>query len=77
MTKRYLAALVNARAKRLQMNSFSTLEELEKYADDTVSNVYFLILEGCGIKNVHADHAASHLGKAQGIVQQLRCLLNF
>lgn len=67
--------LINARAKRLQLNSFSNLEELEKYADETVSNVYFLILEGSGVRNVNADHAASHLGKAQGIVQQLRLLI--
>lgn len=45
---------------------------MEKYAERTVSNVYYLILEGCKIKNINADHAASHLGKAQGIVQQLR-----
>lgn len=45
---------------------------MEKYVEKSVSNVYYLILEGCGVKNVHADHAASHLGKAQGIVQQIR-----
>lgn len=75
LTRRYLAALVSARAKRLQLNSFATLEELEKYADETVSNVYFLILEGSGVRNVNADHAAAHLGKAQGIVQQLRFII--
>lgn len=72
LTKRYLISLVNARAKRLVLNNFASLEEVEKYADETVSNLYFLILEGSGVRNVHADHAASHLGKAQGIVQQLR-----
>lgn len=45
---------------------------MEKYAEQTVSSTYYLILEGCGVKNVDADHAVSHLGKAQGIVQQLR-----
>lgn len=45
---------------------------MEKYAERTVSNVLYLILEGCKVKNINADHAASHLGKAQGIVQQLR-----
>lgn len=29
-------------------------------------------MEAGGIKNVNADHAASHLGKAQGLVQLLR-----
>lgn len=45
---------------------------METYAERSVSNVFYLILEGCGAKNIHADHAASHLGKAQGLVQQLR-----
>lgn len=54
------------------MKHFNSLEDMEKYAEKSVSSVYYLILEGCGVKNVHADHAASHLGKAQGITQQLR-----
>lgn len=50
---------------------------METYAEKSVSNVLYLILEGCGMKNIHADHAASHLGKAQGLVQQIRyCILN-
>lgn len=45
---------------------------MEKYAEHSVSSVYYLILEGSGIKTINADHAASHLGKSQGIVQQIR-----
>lgn len=45
---------------------------MEKYAEMSVSNVLYLILEGCGVKNIHADHAASHLGKAQGLSQHIR-----
>lgn len=56
----------------MNRSTFSTLEDIEKYTEKTVSHVYYLILEGNKIKNIHADHAASHLGKAQGIVQQLR-----
>lgn len=48
------------------------MDEAEKYAEQTVSSTYYLILEGSGISNMDADHAASHLGKAQGLVQQLR-----
>lgn len=47
---------------------------MEKYAEQSVSSVYYLILEGSNIRNVHADHAASHLGKAQGFVQLLRSI---
>lgn len=67
-----MKTLISARSQRLEINTFKNLDELEKYAEDTVSNVYYLILEGANVRNVHADHAASHLGKAQGIVQQLR-----
>lgn len=51
---------------------FNTIDDVEKYAHDTVSSIYFLILGIAGISNVHADHAASHLGKAQGITNILR-----
>ncbi|CAG9772020.1 unnamed protein product [Ceutorhynchus assimilis] len=74
LTKRYLNNLVVARQNYINKTSFQTLEEMEKYLEQTMSNVYYLILEGCNIKNVHADHAASHLGKAQGIIQQLRSI---
>lgn len=47
---------------------------MEKYAERSVSNVLYLILEGCGVQNIHGDHVASHLGKAQGLVQQIRLL---
>lgn len=65
-------SLIDSRRECLQSTSFYTLEDMEKYADKSVSSVLFLILEGSGINNVNADHAASHLGKAQGIVNQLR-----
>lgn len=54
------------------MKSFVSLEEMEKYVEKSVSSVLYLVLEGCGVQNINADHAASHLGKAQGLVQQIR-----
>lgn len=45
---------------------------MERYAEETVSTVYYLILNIAGISNIHADHAASHLGKAQGLSNLLR-----
>lgn len=71
-TKRYFKNLINSRSDHFSKNTFNNLEDIEKYTENTVSNVYYLLLEGSGVKNIHADHAASHLGKAQGIVQQLR-----
>lgn len=75
-TKRYFKNLVQARSDNLTVSIFDTLEDMEKYSEKSVSNVYYLLLEGVGVRNVNADHAASHLGKAQGLVQQLRQVLN-
>lgn len=72
LTKRYLKNLIACRVENINKTHFLDLDALEKYADQSVSNVYYLLLEGSGVRNVHADHAASHLGKAQGILQQLR-----
>ncbi|KRT78295.1 hypothetical protein AMK59_7113, partial [Oryctes borbonicus] len=72
LTKRYFKTLISSRSEFINKNIFLNLEEIEKYSEKTVSNVYYLLLESNRIKNIHADHAASHLGKAQGIVQQLR-----
>ncbi|XP_022914141.1 NADH dehydrogenase (ubiquinone) complex I, assembly factor 6 [Onthophagus taurus] len=74
LTKRHFKTLIISRSELLNKNSFNTMSELETYAEKTVSTVYYLILESCGIKNIHADHAASHIGKAQGITQLLRTI---
>lgn len=52
--------------------TFMSVKDIEDYCEQSVSSVYYLMLDGAGIKNVHVDHAASHLGKAQGIVNLLR-----
>ncbi|XP_026468564.1 NADH dehydrogenase (ubiquinone) complex I, assembly factor 6-like isoform X2 [Ctenocephalides felis] len=74
LTKSFLKRLLQSRELRLLKSFCVTTEDLLKYSEDSVSCVYYLALEGCGVKNVHADHAASHLGKAQGIANMLRSL---
>lgn len=73
LSKMYFHRLVKAR-RRLGNVSFLTVKELEDYAEQTNSSVYYLLLEAAGIKNIHADHAVSHLGKAQGISNIIRSL---
>lgn len=70
MTKRYFERLITAR--KIANLNFVTMKQMEQYAEDTVSSVNYLILESLNCKNVNADHAASHLGKAQGISNLLR-----
>lgn len=53
---------------------FSTLDELEQYAEQSTASAYYLLLKLCGVNDLNADHAASHLGKAQGITNMLRTL---
>uniref|UniRef100_A0A8C6T6P5 NADH:ubiquinone oxidoreductase complex assembly factor 6 n=1 Tax=Neogobius melanostomus TaxID=47308 RepID=A0A8C6T6P5_9GOBI len=62
LTKRWLQRIVTDRVRNLQ--------ELESYSENTQSSLLYLLLET--LKDVHVDHAASHIGKAQGIVTCLR-----
>lgn len=52
--------------------NFITTKQLEDYAEQSVSSVYYLLLETLKVNNVNVDHALSHLGKAQGIANMLR-----
>lgn len=73
LTKAFLKRLVTAR-DRPPNKQFITCKDMEEYADQTVSPIYFLLLEICGVKDMNVDHAASHLGKAQGITNLLRAI---
>lgn len=50
------------------------IEDLEKYAEDTVSTLLYMTLQAGGIKSTAADHAASHIGKASGLLLLLKAL---
>ena len=72
LSKHYFKRLIEARFKKLSDSTFVDLESLEKYAENTVSSIYYLLLEAQGIKDVNTDHFASHLGKAHGIITLIR-----
>ncbi|KAG7233164.1 hypothetical protein INR49_007413 [Caranx melampygus] len=72
LTKRWLLRVITEREKDLDDRAYRNLQELESYSENTQSSLIYLLLECLGLKNVHADHAASHIGKAQGIVTCLR-----
>ncbi|KAG8312535.1 NADH dehydrogenase (ubiquinone) complex I, assembly factor 6 [Homalodisca vitripennis] len=74
LQKHHLRSLVSARVGRLSSVTFPNLEALEQYAESSVSPIFYLLLQAVGVQNVHADHAASHLGKAQGIANTVRGL---
>ncbi|XP_048214898.1 NADH dehydrogenase (ubiquinone) complex I, assembly factor 6 isoform X1 [Perognathus longimembris pacificus] len=72
LTKRWLMKIIDEREKNLDDKAYRNIQELENYAENTQSSLLYLTLEILGIKDLHADHAASHIGKAQGIVTVLR-----
>ncbi|KAK2588016.1 hypothetical protein KPH14_004090 [Odynerus spinipes] len=74
LSKRYFKRLIDARLDKLEKSTFPNIEAMENYAENTVSSIYYLLLEAHGIKNMNADHAASHLGKAHGIVTLIRSI---
>ncbi|XP_024917292.1 NADH dehydrogenase (ubiquinone) complex I, assembly factor 6 isoform X2 [Cynoglossus semilaevis] len=72
LTKRWFLRMITEREKDLDDRAFRNIQELESYSENTQSSLLYLLLETLGVKNVHADHAASHIGKAQGVVTCLR-----
>uniref|UniRef100_A0ABI7YK49 NADH:ubiquinone oxidoreductase complex assembly factor 6 n=4 Tax=Felis catus TaxID=9685 RepID=A0ABI7YK49_FELCA len=72
LTKRWLMKIIDEREKNLDDKPYRNIQELENYAENTQSSLLYLTLEILGVKDLHADHAASHIGKAQGIVTCLR-----
>ncbi|XP_036034029.1 NADH dehydrogenase (ubiquinone) complex I, assembly factor 6 isoform X2 [Onychomys torridus] len=72
LTKRWLMRMIDEREKNLDDKAYRSIQELEDYAEGTQSSLLYLTLEVLGVKDLHADHAASHIGKAQGIVTCLR-----
>lgn len=77
ITKGWLKRSVEARindARRDANDVPKTITELEKYAEDTVSTILYMILQAGGIQSTAADHAASHIGKASGLLLLIRSL---
>ncbi|KAJ4712830.1 NADH dehydrogenase (Ubiquinone) complex I, assembly factor 6 [Melia azedarach] len=77
INKGWLRRSVQARindANREVTDIPENVDELEKYAEDTVSTLLYMTLQAGGIKSTAADHAASHIGKASGLLLLLKSL---
>ncbi|XP_041268911.1 NADH dehydrogenase (ubiquinone) complex I, assembly factor 6 isoform X2 [Onychostruthus taczanowskii] len=72
LTKMWFMKIIDEREKNLDDRPYRNIQELETYAENTQSALLYLTLETLGVRDIHADHAASHIGKAQGIVTCLR-----
>ncbi|KAK3041064.1 hypothetical protein RJ639_026861 [Escallonia herrerae] len=51
-----------------------TVEGLEQYAENTASTMLYSTLQAGGIRSTAADHAASHIGKASGLLLLLKSI---
>ena len=75
-TKRWLRRIADARVRDAELGlenlTPSSMAYLEAYSEATASSVLYLQLDGAGVRDADADHAASHLGKALGMVSLLR-----
>ncbi|KAF6214411.1 hypothetical protein GE061_009154 [Apolygus lucorum] len=74
LLKRQFTRLLTVRSNPIPKTGFKTMTAMEAYAEESTSPVYYLILQAAGLADVNADHAASHLGKAQGLVNLIRSI---
>ena len=74
LSKRWLRRVLSSREDGLSEKAFPTMAALDTYSENSVSSVLYLTLECLGFRDVHADHAASHIGRAQGAVTLLRAI---
>ena len=71
-TRRWLERLIDARDSDLDGSAPVSVAELEAFSEATHASLLYLSLEALGVRDLHADHAASHIGKALGIANVLR-----
>ncbi|CAG8462491.1 4797_t:CDS:2 [Funneliformis mosseae] len=68
----FFKRIIDEREASLNDPPYITTKDLESYGENTASCLLYLHLESLGIKGMQADHAASHVGKAIGIIKILR-----
>ncbi|KAI9698691.1 MAG: hypothetical protein M1836_003801 [Candelina mexicana] len=74
LNKSWFLRVINTREQYLHNAPYPTLAALETYAENTYSTLLYLTLSALPLTSVAADHLASHIGKAAGIVAVLRGL---
>lgn len=70
--KRSVEARINDANREEETSIVGTVGDLERYSEDTLSTILYLTLQSGGIHSTAADHAASHIGKASGLLLLLR-----
>ena len=74
LSKTQFMRVISAREKYGDGRPYASLTDLENYAESTYSTLMYLTLQALPMHSVTADHIASHIGRAAGIVATLRGL---
>jgi NADH dehydrogenase [ubiquinone] 1 alpha subcomplex assembly factor 6 len=72
--KGWFTKVINAREQHMDNRPYTSLEALERYAENTYSTLMYLTLAALPLHSLSVDHLASHIGKAAGIAAVLRGL---
>jgi len=72
--KGWFMKIINAREQYMDNRPYPSIDALETYAENTYSTLMYLTLAALPLHSMAADHVASHIGKATGIVAVLRGL---
>ena len=73
-SKQLFFNLISSREQFLSDKPFHSLDDVDKYGEDAFSSIYLLLLELQDNKNGHIKHAATQLGKCEGLITLLRAL---
>jgi len=72
ISKILLQRIIEAREQFLSDRPFDSLEEVERYGEEAFSSIYLILLEIMNNDNGHLKHAATSLGKCEGLITLLR-----
>ncbi|KAI6265133.1 hypothetical protein MCOR07_006262 [Pyricularia oryzae] len=70
--KFWLLRLLSTREQYMDNRPFASLAVLEDYGENTYATLMYATLAATGLRSLHVDHLASHIGKACGIAAILR-----
>lgn len=71
-TRRFLERLIDSREYDLEVNEYTTMQELTHYAEESSSSLLYLALEATGVRDDAADAVASHAGIGIGLATAIR-----
>ncbi|KIW36861.1 uncharacterized protein PV06_10976 [Exophiala oligosperma] len=72
LNKSWFQRIISARDRKLTHPGFTSMTELESYAESTYSTLLYLSLSALPLNSLTMDHLASHIGKAAGIAAVMR-----